>query len=319
MSKMTRLAATIAVAGFAAGTLLSYPAHAEWKPKGPINLMIGFAPGGGVDTLAREIIAELEKRKGWKIIPVNAAGRGGALMARKLKNMPNDGTALGMAITGSFGYGMLASKNPGYGLDDFTYIATATAGQLGIMAKASKGWKTWDDVVNAAKGKTLKFGGMTQQHADVNFLLEQKFGVKFNTVLLRGGRAVLNALNAGDIDIGYGAGIQAKAVRAGDIVNLVSGMSERLKVSPDAPTLKEIGIPYELGNFMIFVAPKGVPADARSSLADAIGAILKDPNTKAYKFITARFSGPLVFTGKQLDEMMAKGVKDAKTLMSVTN
>ncbi len=311
--KRTLSALVIGVAGLG---LMAHGANAEWKPKGPISLMIGFAPGGGVDTLAREIISELEKRKGWKIIPSNVAGRGGALMARKLKGMPNDGTALGMAITGSFGYGMLASKNPGYGAADFTYLATATAGQLGIMAKASKGWKTWGDVIKAAKSKTLKFGGMTSQHADVNFLLEQKFGVKFNTVLMRGGRAVLNALNAGDIDIGYGAGIQARAVRAGDIVNLVSGMSERLKVSPDAPTLMEIGIPYALGNFMLFVGPKGMPAETRKTLADAIAAIINDPNTKASKFVSSRYSGPLVFTGKQLDDMMAKRLKDAKTLMN---
>lgn len=314
--KRTQVAVVAGVIGLG---LMAHDANAEWKPSGPISLMIGFAPGGGVDTLAREIVAELEKRKGWKLIPSNVSGRGGAVMARKLKGMPNDGTAIGMAITGSFGYNMLASKNPGYTAADFAYIATATAGEVGIMARASKGWKTWDDVIKAAKGKTLRFGGMTQKHADVNYLLEQKFGVKFNTVLLRGGRAVLNALNGDDIDIGYGAGIQAKAVRAGHIVNLVSGLSKRLKVSPDAPTLMEIGIPYELGNFMIFVAPKGLPADARKALADAFGAIIKDPNTKASKFVTARYSGPEVFTGKALDDMIAKGLKDAKTLMNVKN
>lgn len=262
--------------------------------------MIGFAAGGGTDTQARMIAAEIEKRKGWKVIPSNVAGRGGALMARKLKSMPADGTALGMAVTESFGYNMMASKNPGYTARDFTYITTTTGSQMGLVVKASKGWKTWGEFLKAAKTKKLKFGGMGQKHADVNYLLEQKFGVKFNTIVLRGGRAVMNALNAGDIDIGYGAGIQARAVKSGDMINLVSGLSKRLNISPNAPTLMELGIPYDIGAKFVVVEPKGIPNDARQALTSAFAEILNDKTSKVNKFINARYTGPDVLSGKAL-------------------
>lgn len=300
-------------------TALVSTADAQWKPKGPISIMIGFAAGGGTDTQARLIASELEKRNGWKVIPSNVAGRGGALMARKLKSMPADGTALGMAVNESFGYNMLASKNPGYTADDFTYIATTTGSQMGLVVKASKGWKTWDDFLKAAKAGTVKFGGMSQKHADINYLIEQKFGVKFNTVVLRGGRAVMNALNAGDIDIGYGAGIQAKAVKSGDMINLVSGLGKRLNVSPNAPTLMEIGIPYDIGAKFIVVGPKGIPDDARQALAKAISDVINDPNSEVNKFVKARYTGPDVLTGKALDDYIASGISESKKLMNVTN
>jgi tripartite-type tricarboxylate transporter receptor subunit TctC len=313
--------AVAALGGLIAATVPSSIVNAaEWKPSGPITVLIGFAAGGGTDTQARLIAAELEKRKGWKIIPQNMPGKAGGIMARKLKNMPADGLSVGMAVTESFGYAMLASKKAGYAVKDFTYIATTTSSQMGIVAKTSKGWKTFMDVIAAAKtGKVFKFAGMSPKHADINFLIEKKFGVKFNTVILRGGRKVMNAITAGDVDLGYGAGIQAKAVRAGQMVNLASGLSERIKISPNAPTLMELGIPHDIAAKFIFVGPAGMPANIRKSLADAIGGVINDKDTKASKFVTSRYSGPDVITGKKLDDLIKFNLTDSRKLMKVMN
>jgi len=319
MFALTNTTTRLAVAGLAAAAFMATStAQAEWKPKGPINVVIGFAAGGGTDTQARLISAELKKRKGWNMIPSNLSGRGGVVMARKLKSMPNDGLSIGMAVTEVFGYNMLASKKAGYKTSDFTYIATTTSSQMGIVANTSKGWKTFKDVIAAAKkGKVFKFAGMSAKHADINFLIEQKYGVKFNTVVLRGGRKVMNAIIAGDVDLGYGAGIQAKAVMSGKMVNLASGLGERLRISPNAPTLVEMGIPYDIGAKFIFVAPAGIPADARKALADAIGEVINDPSTKASKFVSKRYGGPDVVIGKKLDAYIANEIKTAKVLMKL--
>ena len=291
---------------------------AEWKPSGPITVLIGFSAGGGTDTQARLIAAELEKRKGWKIIPQNMPGKAGGIMARKLKDMPADGLSIGMAVTESFGYAMLASKKAGYAAKDMTYIATTTSSQMGIVAKTDRGWKTLKDVISEGKkGKVFKFAGMSPKHADINYLIEQKYGVKFNTVILRGGKKVMNAITAGDVDLGYGAGIQAKAVKAGQMVNLASGLSNRLKISPDAPTLMEMGIPYDIAAKFIFVGPAGMSANVRKTLADAIGGVINDPSTKASKFVTARYGGPDVLTGKKLDNFIEANIKDALKLMKI--
>ena len=97
--------AAVTMLGTATGAL------AEWKPNGPIKLMIAFAAGGGADTIARAVGDELQKRHGWEIQPQQVTGGGGLKLAAAMKSEPSDGTTIGMAITESYGYNMVA--NPG--------------------------------------------------------------------------------------------------------------------------------------------------------------------------------------------------------------
>ena len=309
--------AAVATAG--ALVLPAGPAAAAWKPAGPINLMIAFAAGGGADTQARLISTELEKTKGWKIIPQNVTGKGGGVMARKLKGQPNDGLTFGIAVTQTFTYNVLAVKNVGYAADDFTYVTTTAGTQLGLVAKSERGWKSIEDVIAAARaGATFKLGAMGPKLADLAYVTEQKFGIKVNTVMLRGGRAVLNAITAGDVDLGWVAGIQNKGVKAGDLVNLVSGETARLKISPDIPTLHEIGIPYDAGVKFLIVAPKGIPADARNGMADAVASVLTDKSTKAAQFVQRAFGGPSLISGTALEKLVADSIENNKKLIAAT-
>ena len=305
----TLLAAGLALAVAPAGAL------AQWKPSGPINLMIAFAAGGGADTQARLIAAELEKRKGWKIVPQNVTGKGGAVMSAKLKSQPNDGLAIGIAVTETYGYNMLAAKKSQFSEKDFTFITTTASSQMGLVAKTSRGWKTIRDAVAAAKGKTLKLGAMSAKLGDLAYIVEQKLGVKFNVVMFRGGRAVVNAVTAGDVDVGWGAGIQAKAVRAGDLVNLLSAEKSRLIISPDAPTLGELGIPFNGGASFLIVGPRGIPDAARKAYAAAIAEVLTDKSTKAAQFVQRAFGGPSLVSGAALDKLIADGIAESTSLM----
>lgn len=312
-----------AAPALAAGLVLAAAAPpapaADWKPKGPITLMIAFAAGGGADTQARLISAEIEKRRGWRIVPQNVTGRGGAVMAAKLKDQPADGLAIGIAVTETFGYNMLAVRKPGYGVGDFTFITTTAGSQMGLVAKASSGWRTIHDVVAAAKaGKAVKVGAMSQKLADMAYVVQQKFGVTFNTVMFKGGRAVVNAVTAGDVDMGWGAGIQNKGVRAGDLVNVLSGEKKRLAVSPDAPTLGEVGIPYEAGANFVLVAPKGVPDAARKAIAGVVAEVLSDESTKAAQFVRRAFGGAKLVSGAALDKLIADGIAGSKALMAAS-
>ena len=310
----TLLAAGLVLAAMPAGAL------AQWKPSGPINLMIAFSAGGGADTQARLIAAELEKRKGWKIVPQNVTGKGGAVMAAKLSSQPNDGLAIGIAVTETFGYNMLAAKKKQFSEKDFTYITTTAGSQMGLVAKTARGWKSIHDAAAAAKGgKTLKLGAMSAKLADLAYTMEQKLGIKFNVVMFRGGRAVVNAVTAGDVDVGWGAGIQNKAVRAGDLVNLLSAEKTRLALSPDAPTLGEIGIPFTGGASFLIVGPKGIPATARKEYAAAIAEVLNDKSTKAAQFVQRAFGGPKLISGAALDKLIADGIAASKKLMEVAS
>ena len=307
---------TAAATSLAALAATATPSLADWSPEGPIKLLIAFRAGGGADTQARLIAEELEARHGWQIIPEQLTGKGGAVLAAALKDEPADGTAVGMAVTETFGYNMVAAPNAGYSQSDFTPITTTAGFQMGVVALTSKGWSTFDDVVAAAKaGQALRFGAMSPKLADLAYVLGKSHGIEFNIVSVQGGKAVMDGLNAGDLDIGWGAGIQAPAVEAGDMINLVSGLSTRLDISPDAPTFGELGIPYTADGYFLFTAPAGLPDEARDAIAAAIGEIVLDGSTKAGGFINKGFGGPRVIQGDELVALLAADESASSALL----
>ena len=117
---------------------------------------------------------------------------------------------------------------------------------------------------------------------------------------------------------GWGAGIQAKGVRAGDLVNILSGETTRLKISPDAPTMMELGIPYDAGAKFLIVAPAGIPMEARNGIATAIGQVLTNKSTKAAQFVQRAFGGPTLISGSDLDNLILKGIRGSKELLAAT-
>jgi tripartite-type tricarboxylate transporter receptor subunit TctC len=302
------------------GGVFSHPALAEWQPSGPIKLMIGFKAGGGADTQARLVAEELEARYGWKLIPEQVTGKGGLNLLKALKKSPNDGTVIGMQVSEALGYNMIAAKKSGLSLDDFTGLTTTAGFQMGIVAKTDKGWKTFHDVVKAAKGgQSIRFGVMSPKLADLAYLAGKASGVDFNIVSAKGGKGVMNGLNAGDIDVGFVAGIQAKAVAAGDMVNLASGLSVPLTQSPEAPLLKDFGVAYNADGYFLFIAPAGLPDEARQAISNAIAEIVMDPSTKAGGFVKKAFGEATTLKGEELDRFLEAQAKSAKALLEAAS
>ena len=307
---------TAAALSLAAGATLA----ADWTPPGPIKMMVAFRAGGGADTHARLIAEELEARHGWKFLPEEVAGKGGLNMAAALKDAPADGTVIGLAVTETFGYVMAASPKAGMTPADFTPLATTAGFQMGVVSKTDRGWATIDDALASAKaGEALRVGVMSPRLADLAYLLGKANDVDFNIVSLRGGKAVLDAINAGDVDMGFVAGIQGKGVAAGDLVNLASALSEPLQQTPDAPLLTDRGLAYNADGQFVFVAPAGLPDEARDALAEAILAVTNDPATKAGGMIAKAFGGPVSYSGAELEAILQAGFDESDGLLAAAS
>lgn len=288
---------------------------ADWTPPGPIKMIIAFAAGGGADTQARLIAEELEARHGWKIIPEQVTGKGGLNAVNALKKEPADGTAIGIIVSETLGYNMAAAKagKP----TDVTPITTTAGTQMGIVALASKGWKTLGDVIEAAKGgQDIRFGVMTGMLGDIAYITGKENGVDFNIISVRGGKAVMNGLNAGDMDVGFGAGIQAKAVAAGDMVELASARSEPLINSPDAPLLSDYGVEFVSEITFLFAGPADMDPAARDAIAAAIAEVVTTEGGKANQFITKGFGGPVIVSGGELEAAVQKDFEASGALIA---
>lgn len=314
MKQILKIAAVLTGLTFASGTQA-----ADWTPPGPIKLMIAFAAGGGADTQARLIAEDLEAALGWSFIPEQVTGKGGMNLAMAIKDQPNDGSVIGMVVTETMGYNMRAA-NAGVSPEDFTGITTTAGFQMGIVSLTSKGWSNFDDVVAAAKaGETIRFGVMSPKLADITYLLGEAQGVQFNIVSVKGGRAVMNGVNAGDLDLGFMAGIQGKGVAAGDLVNLASGLSVPLAQTPDAPTLADLGVGYNADGYFAIIGPAGMPAEARDALAAAIGKVISTDGMKSNGMITKAFGGPTLIAGEALQTLMANDYEAAGELLSAAS
>lgn len=302
------------------GWLPAISLASEWQPSGPITMMIAFQAGGGADTQARLIAEELEARHAWKIIPKQVTGKGGTVLAAEMKNQPNDGSVIGILATESLAYNMLAAKNAGYTQDDFTYITTTTGFQMGIVAQTTHGWNTMNDVIETAKnGRKIRFGAMSPRLADIAYLLGKAHDIEFNIIMVKGGKGVMNGLNAGDMDVGWVAGIQSKSVAAGDMVNLASGLPEPLAMSPEAPTLKDLGVEFTADGYFLFIAPAGIPDVARDALAKAIGDAVNDEKSQVGAFVRKAFGGPATLSGPALDDLMGTYLQQDRALLQTAS
>jgi tripartite-type tricarboxylate transporter receptor subunit TctC len=302
MNKLLSASLMTAALAVAAGPV----AAQEWKPAGPINLTIGFKAGGGTDTQARLIGEALTAKKGWKFNYKNVAGKGGANTARVIKEAAKDGLSIGMAVTSTFTHSPLISKKTGYTDADFDYVITTAPTQMGLVARTDSGWKNIDEMIAAAKEKKLKIAIMGPTLDDATHVISENYGVKFSRVKVKGGRGVMNGLMAKDVDLGFIAGIHAKAVKSGDLINLASAENDRLTMSPDVPTLRELGIPHHFGITFVVFGPKGMDPAAKEGIAKAFAEVLSDPDAKATQFVNRAFGKPPLVTGADL----VKQIKD---------
>lgn len=300
---------------------LPLESRADWAPPGPIKLMIGFAAGGGADTQARLIAQGIEKKYGWKILPEQATGNSGLNLAAELAEEPADGTAIGMVVSETLTYSAVADGRPELQLERYTPLATTAAFQLGLVAMNGGRFDSWEKVAAvAAEGGAVRFGTASDRQADMAYHLGRKAGIEFNIVPVKGGAGVMNGLRGGDIDIGWVAGAQSKAVRQGEMTNIASGIRTPLIDTPDAPTIVELGSDFYLDGYFILIAPGGLQDHVRAALAGAIADVLGDGNTEASGFAEKAFGGATVITGAELDATLADAVEASKKLIaSVTN
>ena len=202
MKKLMLAAALAALAAASSNAVL-----ADWTPPGPIKMMIAFKAGGGADTQARMIAEALEARHGWKIIPEQMTGKGGAVLAAALKDEPADGTVIGILVTESLGYNMLAAKNAG--LPPVRFHAADHDGRV-PDGRGRAHLEGLEDVRRDDRRGQGRAGDPLRRDEPqaCRSRLSAREGAwrDFNIVMVRGGKGVMNGLNAGDLDAGWARG-----------------------------------------------------------------------------------------------------------------
>lgn len=256
----------------------SLPARAEF-PDRPLRIVVGFAPGGSTDIIARLVADGLNTRLGQPVVVENRGGAGGVLAAQLVVQQPADGYTLMLHTDGlnqAAAVGTSMSFDP---VKAFAPVGLAAKSSLVLVVHPSVPAQNLKEFLAYARQQPhpLRFGspgsGLSSQ------LFAQGLGIAIEEVRYRGTSAVLNDLLAARIDAytiafpGILSYVQAGALRA-----LAIAADERSRVMPELPTGPEQGFPEVIATGWFGIVVKaGTPPDIIVRLHRALNETLDDP------------------------------------------
>jgi tripartite-type tricarboxylate transporter receptor subunit TctC len=246
-------------------------AQAQNWPARPIEMIIPYAAGGGVDIIGRSVAAAMSDELGQKVVVVNRDGAGGTLGFNALAAAPPDGHTLVAGPSTPITSAPYLVKGIRYRPESFDYICQVFENVFSIAVPAHSKFKSAKDLLAAA---TAYPGKLTYGHAGIGQVphlsvenLADSLKLKFQGVPFRGDSAMLPVLLKGDLDFGAAA---VSSIQGQDIRALAVFADERHPAAPDVPTAKELGVLRSVPpGFNGVYAPTGLSAAVRASLERA--------------------------------------------------
>ena len=278
-------------------------AYAAW-PEKPITVTVGFGAGGTTDVVARAVAELVSKQLGQPVVIENKAGAGGAVAATALVRQPADGYNLVATTSTTITLDPQMTKL-GFSAEDFTYVAATGEFPEAFIALPKSGWKNLRDAIGAAKigdGK-ITYASSTALDRMITAVLAKKTGIPFVPVPTRSGAEVVTQVLGGHTPLGYSSGAYYPHAKTGELAVLAVLGEQRLKGLPEVPTLKELGYDLASVNLILFIAPKGLPAEIAGKLNAAFAAAANDPSI--LDLMEKRSLNAFVQTGTELTRTIA--------------
>ena len=287
-------------------------ALAQGWPAKPVTLLVPFPPGGSTDMIARTLAPKLQEKLGGNFIVENKAGATGTVGAAEVKRAPPDGYTLLVASLGPYVIAPHLIKNVPYdALKDFDYLTVAVQAPNVLAVPAASPHKTLADVIafhkaNPGKMSFASAGNGSSDHLTAE-LFWQQTGTSGLHVPYKGGAPAMSDLLGGQVDATFmNINTGLPNIRAGKLRALAITSARRSPLLPEVPTMEESGLKgVTVYSWQAFAAPRGLPADIKAKLHEALVAGLNDPATKA-KLLDLGFeivgSTPEQFTAFQATE-----------------
>ena len=285
-STITRTAALILGAGLFSAAMASANAAGSDTayPTGPITMLVGFAPGGGTDALARLVANALSKKLAQPVVVENRPGANGILATNTLTASKPDGYTLLFTIPAHV-TNPLISPNATYNvLEDFAPVSKVSTTSWVMVAPPSFPPNTVSEVVEHAKTTPTTYGspGVASTPSLAMELFNADAGVSMTHVPYKGSGPALVDLLAGRIDLMLATTFQvSQHLAEGKLKGIAILTEQRDPMVPAIPTSAEAGWPqFQLDVWTGIFAPKGTPDAVVRKLSDALGSIMNDEATR---------------------------------------
>jgi tripartite-type tricarboxylate transporter receptor subunit TctC len=291
--------------GFAAGigelnmlrrTLLASPlmlaagqVHAaDWTPKQPIKILVGYAPGGTADIAARIAADTIQKKHGYPVVVDNKTGAGGFIALKAVAQAAPDGYTVGIGIMGQLAVGPVVpgSQIP-LDLDkELVPIANLVGVPMALIVRMEAPFKTIPELVAYARANPTKVTyastglGSTNQLAAELFAAESG-GLKLTHVPYRGGAPAIADVAAGNVDLFFANVSEIMGmVRGGKVRALALASTRPSAIAAELPLLTKDIPALNINNWFGLVGPAALPADIKASLARLFIEAVGDPANK---------------------------------------
>jgi putative tricarboxylic transport membrane protein len=303
--------------------LCSLPVSAQAYPARPIEVIVHTSAGSGGDIVSRAV-SEIVRRE--KLLPqplqvVNRVGGAGALGYNYFRTKRGDPYFM-LSVTGTL-LAMAYRPDINIGLDNYTPVALMAVDPQTIMVPANSPYKTFKELVEAARKApdTLVAATTSVQGTGrlLVYLIEKAApGAKFRFVTFKGGSDAITSTAGGHTtftteNLGEGLGfVEAKTLRV-----LAISSDRRLPQAPDVPTLQELGYPITAGTIRGFSFTAGVPKEAVAAMEAALQQVHNSP---AWKELAKRNIFEEVFMGSaEFTKYLAVRMEEYRTFYEAIN
>jgi tripartite-type tricarboxylate transporter receptor subunit TctC len=275
--------------------------------EGPLRIVVGYAPGGSTDRVARIVGDKLQAKLGVTVVVENKTGAGGRLAAQQVKSTPAGQNVLMVGNPAVMVVAPLVFKDNGYDAErDFVAVSHVNDYEFGIAATAVPvrelshllAWLR-------ANPEKANFGVPATGSLPHFFALMtgEKAGVKAQVVGYRGSGPLTTDLLGGQVPVAVDTfETLLPQHEGGKIRVLASSGAKRSPHAPAVPTFKEAGIDLVAIGWNAFFAPATMPKERVDRYAAAIREVMSDPDTQR-KFNDARMT-PVVSTQAQTQAML---------------
>ena len=263
--------------------LLSFPALAQEWPARLVKFVSPYPPGGSVDPLARILAAKLAESLKQQFIVENRTGASGIIGTDYVAKSAPDGYTFVFIFDTHAVHQALNPNLPFDPVKDFAPIMIVGTAPMAITTGAMKPYRTFADVIAAAKAKpdTVTLGNVgngSLAHL-TTIVLNQAAGIRLVPVPYKGGGPLSTDLMGGQVELGMAStAAQAQHVRGGKMRALVLTGDKRSHTMPEVPTLREQGIDVVAHAWWGILAPAGTPRPIIDKLVSELNKALNLPD-----------------------------------------
>ncbi|MDB5412551.1 MAG: Tat pathway signal sequence domain protein [Rubritepida sp.] len=281
--------------GLALPALVS-PVRAADYPARPVRIVVPYAPGGAVDTLARRMAQQLTVRLGQTFLVDNKSGASSTIGTAEVARSAPDGLTL-LAVENTFTVlPAIFNTLPFDHANGFSPITVTAISPVLLITGARSSYRTLGELLDAARRQPDKVsygsGGVgSSLHLSAE-LLQQATGIKMFHVAYRGGGDAVRAALTGEVDcVLTSPGSSLSGIQGGLLRGLAICGQNRAASLPDVPTFAEAGLPgIDITNWSGLAAPRGTPQSIIDTLYQAMVAALRDEDMAG--FLTSLASSP---------------------------